>query len=144
MLKRFFFSYLTIYSYFGVKIYQLSICFKKFFELISLYILLLFYKGISTLHSVKKHTFILDFIVFPLIKLRFVSISLLWILSEWILDQHTQFSFWRKECYCDKNSFGSSKWHGLGGVENFLNPSFQIKGYHKINLRLGKTFLPID
>ena len=32
----------------------------------------------------------------------------------------------------------------FGGVENFLNPSFKIKGYHKINLELGKAFLPID
>ena len=82
--------------------------------------------------------------MFPLIKLRFVSISLPWILSERTLDHHTQFSFLRKECYCDKNSFESSQRQGLGGGLEFLNPSFQIKGYHKINLRLGKIFLSID
>ena len=32
----------------------------------------------------------------------------------------------------------------FGGGWNFLNPSFQIEGYHKINLKLGKAFLPID
>ena len=79
--------------------------------------------------------------MFPLIKLQFVSISLPWILSERTLDHHTQFSFLRKECYCDKNSFESSQRHGLGkGVWNFLNPSFQIKGYHKINLRFKEDF----
>ena len=30
------------------------------------------------------------------------------------------------------------------GGSNFLNPSFKIEGYHKINLKLGKAFLPID
>ena len=52
------------------------IFFKNFFELFSLYILPLFYKGISTLHPVKSHTFVLDFVVFPFIKLRLVWNSL--------------------------------------------------------------------
>ena len=48
------------------------ILFESFSQLLSLYILPLFYKGISTLHPVKNHTFGLDFVVFPFIKLCLV------------------------------------------------------------------------
>ena len=48
------------------------IFFKNFFELFLLYILPLFYKGISTLHPVKNHTFGFDFVMFLFIKLCLV------------------------------------------------------------------------